>query len=189
VSELELKKFILSELAKLELNGIKVIDFSMGLSSTKFEVAFEQSTVEFVLNDDDQFQILSVVYNGKKYVDADYLCHFNDFIIDVITTLKPVIKEKKAEYMKNPDLIDYREEQAKLKEEHLEKRAFELQAREQVLIFQTQALEMESQLLEDEKVRNDAQKVRKWTRENNFLFKWLSVASAVVLVVLVLIFI
>jgi len=172
-SELELKKFISNELSKLEENGIKVVDFQIDSSLTKFVIAIEQSAIYFVVTDDKEFKILSAVHNGKKYINADYLCQFNDFVTDVITVIMPIVKEKKAEYMKNPDMIEYREEQAKLKEEHLEKRTLELQAREQLLAFQMQAIDMENQMLEDEKVKNDEQKVRKWARKNSILLKWI----------------
>jgi len=186
MSELELKKFISDELSKLESNGIKVVDFQIDSSSTKFVIAIEQSALYFVVTDDGEFQILSVVHNGKKYVDDDYLRQFDDFIVDVIAIVMPIVKGKKDEYMRRPDMIEHREEHAKLKEEVLEKRALEIQAREQLLEFQIQAIEMESQLLEDEKAKNDAQKVRKWTRENSFLFKWLGVAGAIILIMILL---
>jgi len=183
---MELKKFISDELLKLESYGIKVVDFQVDSPSTRFVIAIEQSAVYFIVTDDDEFQILSVVHNGKKYVDADYLYQFNDFITDVIAVVMPIVKGKKAEYMRRPDMIEYREEQAKLTEEYLEKRSLEIQAREQLLEFQIQAIEMESQLLEDEKLKNDAQKMRKWSRENSFLFKWFGIVGTVVLVILLL---
>lgn len=188
VSELELKKFILNECSKLKLKGIKVIDFSIGSASIRFLVAVEQSTVDFIVNDDNEFRVLSVLRNGEKLVKFDYLSQFNDFITDLIAIIKPVVKEKMDEHASRFNTIEYREAQAKLKEEQLKKRALGIQAREQLLEYQMQAIDVERQLLKDEKLKKEVQKVRKWTREHNFLFKWLVVASAVMLVVLLLIF-
>ena len=179
---MELKKFILDELLKLELNGVKVVDFSIDSSSTRFVIAIEQSTVEFVVNNDNQFQILSVMYNGKKYVNTDYLHKFNDFVASVIARVSPVVKEKTDEYVRRPDMIEYREERAKLKEEQLEKRMLTIQAREQLLEFQAQAIDVESQILEDEKNGVTDQKLLKWVNENIFLLKWIGIVIAVVFI-------
>jgi len=180
VNELELKRFVLDELLKLELKGVKVVDFSIDSSSTKFVIAVEHSTVSFVVNDENQFQILSVVYNEKEYVNADYLSQFNDFIAAVVSILKPVVKEKVDEYAKRSDMIEYREARAKLKEEQLEKRALTIQAREQLLEFHVQAIDIENQILEDEKTNIDP--------EPNWLVIG-GVAGLVLLVVLILILI
>jgi len=187
VGKLELKKFISDEFSKLEENGIKVVDFQFDSSLTKFVIAVEKSAIYFVVTDDGEFEILSVVHNGKKYVDANYLCEFNGFVTDVIAMMMPIVKAKKAEYIAHPDMIEYREEQAKLKEEYLEKRTLELGAREQLLAFQLQAMDVENQLLEDEKVKSDEQKVRAWTKENNVFLKWM-VFVIVIGIVLLLVF-
>ena len=186
VSNLELKKFISDEFSKLEENGIKVVDFQLDSSLTKFVIAVEKSAIYFVVMDDEAFEILSVVHNGKKYIDADYLCQFNAFVTDAIAIVMPIVKAKKAEYIAHPEMIEYRETQAKLKEEYLEKRTLELGAREQLLAFQLQAMDIENQLLEDEKVKNSEKKVRKWTKENNVLLKW---TIAVLVVGLILLFV
>ena len=183
---MELKKFISIELLKLESKGIKVVDFQIDSPLIKFVIAIEQSAVYFVVTDDNQFQILSVVHNGKKYVQDEYLSQFDGFIEDVVALVMPIVKGRTAEYMRCPDMIEYREQQAKFKEDHLEKRALEVQAREQLLEFQIQAVEMENKLLEDEKIINETQKMRKWTRENNFLFRWSVIAVVVVLISLML---
>jgi len=184
VNELELKKFILDELLKLKLNGIEMIDFSMGSSSVRFVIKAEKSIIDFVVNNDNQFQILSVIYNGKKYVDSEYLRQFNDFIAAIINIIKPVVKEKADEYVRRPDMIKYREEQAKLKEEQLEKRVLAIQAREQLLEFHMQAIDIENQIFEDEKVKNKKQKLLAWMSERIFLFKWIGIAITVALIVL-----
>ena len=169
---MELKEFILAELQKLELNGIKVVDLSIGSTSTRFVIAIEHSIIDFVVNNNSQFQTLSVVYKGKKYVDAKYLAQFDGFVADVIRIVQPVVERKKDEYDKDPDMLDYREEQAKLKEEQLEKRSLTIQAREQLLEFQTQAIDVESQFLEEEKVQIAEQ------------VNWLSVMAVVALMIL-----
>ena len=176
---MELKKFILDELLKLELKGIKVIDFSIDSYSTRYVIAIEHSTVDFVVNDENQFQILSVTYSGRKYTDAEYLAKFNDFVADVIRVVKPIVREKKSEYMMRPDMIDYREAQARIKEEQLEKRVLSIQAREQLLEFQAQAIDIENQILENEKKVDTRQKVFKWVNDNIFLLKWVGIVIAI----------
>ena len=182
MNELELKKFILDELLKLELKGIKVIDFSIDSYSTRFVIAIEHSTVDFVVNDENQFQILSVMYNGRKYIDAEYLSKFNGFVADVIRIVKPIVREKSAEYVRRPDMIEYREAQARVKEEQLEKRALSIQAREQLLEFQAQAIDIESQMLENEKRENNEHQLLTWVNENIFLLKWVGIVIAIIFI-------
>ena len=179
---LELKQFILDELLKLDLNGVKVVDFSIESSATRFLIAIEQATVDFIVNDDNRFQILSVTYGGKKYTNADYLCQFNDFIASVIVSVKPIVKEKKEEYMNCPDFIEYREARARLKEEQLEKRTLTIQAREQLLEFQAQAIEVESQILETERTEGSGNDLLKWAEENIFLLKWVGIVIAIIFI-------
>ena len=179
---MELKKFILDELLKLDLNGIKVIDFSIDSSSTRFVVAIEHSIVDFVVNNDNQFQILSVTYNGTKYTNADYLCQFNDFVASIIIRVKPVVKEKADEYVRRPDMIEYREARARIKEEQLEKRALTIQAREQLLEFQAQAIEVESQILENERNENREQNLLEWVNDNLDLLKWIGIVITIIFI-------
>ena len=189
MSGLELKKFMLDEFSKATFKGFKVVDFWIDQASTRFIISVEQSTVAFMIKNDDQFQVLSVVHHGKERVDEDHLHEFEDFVAAVAVILNPIVKEKMAEYEKRINTVEYREEQAKLKEEHLEKRALTLEARAQVLEFQMQAIDVESQFLEDEKARNEAQRVRRWTRENTFLLKWFIIGIAMVAILLILILI
>ena len=179
---MELKQFILDELLKLELNGVKVVDFSIESSSTRFVVAIEQSIVDFIVNKDNQFQILAVTYNGKKYTNAEYLSQFNDFVASIIVRVKPIVKEKTDEYMRRPDFIEYREARARIKEEQLEKRALTVQAREQLLEFQAQAIDVECQILENERRESSDNTVLRWAEENVFLLKWVGIVIAVILI-------
>ena len=182
VNGLELKQFILDELLKLDLNGVKVVDFSIESSSTRFVIAIEQSTVDFIVNDDNQFQILSVTYNGKKYTNAEYLNQFNDFVAYIIVRVKPVVKEKTEEYVNRPDFIEYREARARIKEEQLEKRALTIQAREQLLEFQAQAIDVECQILENERNGISDNSLLKWAEENIFLLKWVGIVIAIIFI-------
>ena len=145
-------------------------------------IAVDHSTVDFVVDDENQFQILSVTYNGQKYTNADYLSKYNDFVADAIKFLKPVVKEKIAEYSRRPDMIEYREAQAKLKEEQLEKRTLTVQAREQLLEFQAQAIDIESKILEEEKLGNNQHELLQWAGENIFLFKWTGIVFAILFI-------
>ena len=190
-SELRLKKFILDELSKLNLKSVEFIDFSIDSFETidsletKFIIAIDQSLVDFVVDNEGQFKILSVLYNEKKYVDAEHLRVFEGFVADLVTIVRPVVVEKIVEYEKYFNTIDYREEQVRLKEEYLEKRTLEIQAREQLLEFQGQAFDVENEFIDNEK----GYKMPKWVRENNFIFKWIGIIAVVALIILLLILI
>ena len=180
---------MLEEFSKATFKGFKVVDFWLDKNIMRFMVEVEQSTVVFTIKDDTQFQVLSVVHQGKKRVDAHYLHQFEGFVAEVATVLDPMIKEKKAEYEKLANTIEYREEQVRLKEEQLSKRTLTLEARAQLLEFQMQAIDVENQFLEDEMAENEARRVRRWTRENGFLLRWFAIGVGIVLVLLILILI
>lgn len=175
---MELKNSILDELARLELREIKIVDFLVDSFGVKFLIKINQSTIEFVVNDANQFEILSVVHHENKYVNAEYLSKFNDFVADVVAIVKPVVKEK----LKSVGMLEYREEQAKHREEQLAKRALEIQARENVLKFQMDAFEHENQVFEDEQ----AKKIRNEARKSSFFVKWIGITVVLFVIILLL---
>lgn len=96
---MELKQFVLSELAKLEL-GIKVVDVTIESASIVFVVAIEDSNIEFLVNESNQFQIKSVLYEGQKHTNPEFLSSFNDFVASIIPMIQPVALEKIEIYNK-----------------------------------------------------------------------------------------
>jgi len=95
---LELKQFVLSELAKLNL-GFKVIDMTIELTSIVFVVAIEDSMIEFLVNEADQFQVRSVVHENQRHTDPGMLNGFNEFVASIIPMIKPVVLEKINDYV------------------------------------------------------------------------------------------
>ena len=179
---LELKNFVLNEFSKINLAGIKVVDFSIGSSQTRFLVAIEHSTIDFVVKNDKQFDILSVVHQGKRHESIEFLAPFNDFVADLIAIFKPFLVNKIDEHTKRYYTIEYREKQASTRESQLKKRTLEIQAREQLLEFQMQAIDVENQFLEEERLR-------KLRRESNVLYKRFVILGVAILIVLLGIFI
>jgi len=185
----ELRKFVLFELSKMALKGITVTDFSLVGLNIRLVITFEKSMLEFLMQNEEEFQILSVVKDKKKYVDDLYLKQFEPFVKDVTKFLSPIIKEKMQAYDKLLNTIEYREEQVKVRREQLEKRKLELEARTKILQFQVQAVNVEEQFFEADKLRNETEGVRKWGRENDFLLKWVASGVIIFLVLLLILFI
>lgn len=185
----ELRKFILTELSKMELKGMTVTDFSLDELAIRLVIMFEASVVEFLMKNEEEFQILSVTHQKKKYVDELYLKQFEHFIEDVTKFLNPIVKEKMEAYEALWNTIEYREERVEIRKEQLEKRRLEIEARTKVLQFQTQAIDVEEQFFEADKIRNEMQGVRKWGRENDFLLKWVASGVGVFLLLLLILFI
>ena len=90
---LDLKQFVLSELAKLEL-GIKVIDITVESTSIVFGVEIEDSIIEFLVNEANQFQVRSVLHENQKHTAPEILTEFNEFVASIIPIIKPVVMEK-----------------------------------------------------------------------------------------------
>jgi len=180
---LAMKKFVLAELSKMDLNGMFVTDFSIDTTTIKLVVKLGDSLVAFLMKDHD-FEVLSAIHHGKKYEDEAYLKQFFPFVEAAIAYLSPIVREKMEAYTQMTNTIEYREKQIKIREEQVQKRKLTLDAREKLLKFQTEAVDFEHQTLEADKLRGEVHGVRKWGRENDFLIKWL-VAAIVVLLVIV----
>lgn len=181
----ELRNFVLTELSNMELKEITVTDFSLDSLAIRLVILFENATIEFLMKNEFEFQILSVVYQTKKYEDELYLKQFDHFVKNVVKYLNPIVKEKMVAYGRLWNTIEYREEQAKIREEQLDRRKLRLEARKQVLHFQAQAIGVEEQFFEADKLRNETQGMRKWGREHNFLFKWVGYGLGAFLLLLI----
>jgi hypothetical protein len=182
-----LEKMILDELQKFDLNGVYVLNVSLQPPLIRLTIEIGKAVVDFNVDVEYQYQILSINYDGVNYNNKDYLDKYNDWVTKVIVNIMPVVTNKIFEYETSPQGIEQRENEAKIREEMLDKKAFQLTAREQVLDFQEQALEFESQIFEDEKTLAEKQKLRAWMSENNHIIKRFGPALVIV-IVLVFIF-
>lgn len=181
---MSLEKIILDELQKLDLGGAGVSDVSLYSSSVYVTIEIGKASVNFKVDDHDQYQVLSVVYEGMKYDHPDDLAPYHDWVTQVIGHIMPVVTHQLSEYEVHSERIEQRENEARKREDQLNKRAYELAAREQLLDFQEQALEFENHIFDEEQARAQAQKFRTWVSENDHLIKWpgLAVMMAVVLI-------
>ena len=182
---MSLEKIVLEKLQKLDLSGVAVLNVSFDSSLICVAIEIGKSVVDFKVNDQYQYQILSVTYEGVKYDNKDDLDRYNDWVTRVIIDIVPTVINEVSEYETSPQRIQQREHEVKKREEALEKRAFELAAREQLLDFQEEAFVFENQTFEDEQKLAKEQKIRTWMSENNHLVKWfgLAIAFAIILVI------
>ena len=146
-----LDQMILDEFKNVDLNGLTVL--SVVVLPEALRIVFEVSPakVEFTVNDDSQFQILSVIYNGVAYDDPDYLAQFDGFVLDVIAQVKPIEAKERVHYerLKRQKLeqdeenfiltqgrleaIFLREEKIKEQEQQLDLKEQEIRIREKML--------------------------------------------------------
>lgn len=186
---LDLRKEMLAEFSKATFKGFEVVDFWVDAKTMRFIIEAFDSTIAFTMKDGAEFNVLSVVGSDQVRIDESDLYQFEAFVAEVAAILKPTLAQKMAEYEALTETIEYREEQATLKEEYLSKRALSLEARAQLLDFQMQAIDVESQFLAQEKAKNEAQRVRRWTRENRYALRWVAIGIIVITVLFILILI
>jgi len=185
----ELREFVYNALTKQPFEGVRFVNFAEEQQTFRLVLEIGHTIVDFVIGSDERFRILSVYQEGVKYEDALHLQPFDDYVGELVKVFLPLIKEKVADFENDKQSIAHREAQAKLKEEQLLKRGLTLDARGQILNFQKEAMDMEQQMLADEQAKLEARVVRKWTLENIYLLKWLSITimtlMAVILVILI----
>jgi hypothetical protein len=142
-----LEQLILSELQHLELNGIKIL--KVIIKPNAMQVTFEMSPaiVEFMVNDEYQYQILKVTYNNVVYENTEYLSQFDQIVIDLIKKIKPIEMAKRDEYNKQQvkhvfappasqsrlEALEQREQKIDEKEKLLKQKEQEIKAREELL--------------------------------------------------------
>lgn len=186
---MELREFVYNALTKQPFEGVRFVNFAEEQQTFRLVLEIGHTIVDFVIGSDERFRILSVYQEGVKYEDALHLQPFDDYVGELVKVFLPLIKEKVADFENDKQSIAHREAQAKLKEEQLLKRGLTLDARGQILNFQKEAMDMEQQMLADEQAKLEARVVRKWTLENIYLLKWLSITimtlMAVILVILI----
>ena len=142
VSNVLLDQMILDELGKVNLNGIIVL--SVVTRPNSMQVVFKVSTmkIEFVVDDNYQFQTLSVTSEGKTHKDLDYLTTFDDLVFDVMTKVKLVEMKKRSECREldlqstsgmkvHHPLERARLESVILREEKIKQQEYELNLRDQ----------------------------------------------------------
>ena len=167
-----LDQMILDELKKTDLNGITIL--SVVTEPEAIQVVFElpPTKVEFRIDGDCQFQILSVIYNGIVYDDPRYLAQFHNVALDVMIKVKLVETKKRIEYEsmqeQNKNLVQGRleaialreekiriqEQQCDLKEQEIKDREKLLHNRENALALQRQEQELK---MKEEAIKNRAQ--------------------------------
>ena len=173
-----LDQMILDELKNTDLNGITVL--SVVTEPEAIQVVFEMppTQVEFRIDGDCQFQILSVTYNGVVYDDPRYLAQFHNVVLDVMIKVKLVETKKRIEYEamqqqsnnalqlqeKNIvqgrlDTLALREERIKKQERQLDLKEQEIKDREKLLRDKEEAIALERRV-EELKYKEDALKNR-----------------------------
>jgi len=100
VGMMTLEQLILDELKQMNLNGVTVLSvvWEFGLMRVVFELSAVKIT--FTVNNDYQFQVVSVNHNGKVYDDPQYLVKFEDLAFDVMTKVKLAEMKKRLDYKK-----------------------------------------------------------------------------------------
>jgi len=93
-----LDQMILDELNNIDLNGMTVLSVAWDLEGLRIVFEIPPVKVEFIVNNEYQFQILSVNHSGVIYDDSQYLAQFNDLVIDVITQVKLIETKNRAKY-------------------------------------------------------------------------------------------
>lgn len=93
-----LETLILDELNQMNLNGITVLSvaYEIGLMRVVFELS--KAEIEFTIDDDYQFQVTSITYNGKIYEDPRYLVKFEELAFDVMTKVKLTEMKNRAKH-------------------------------------------------------------------------------------------
>ena len=179
---MSLERIILDELQMMDLNGVYVLNISLDSALVHVTIKMGKAVIDFNVRENYQYQILSVIYEDVKYENKDYLDQYHDWMTHVIVKIMPVVTAKISEYEKSPQRIEQRESEARIREEALDKKAFELAARERVLGYQEQALDFESQTFEDEQTLEEKQKFRTWLSENFYMIRWLGLAIVIIAV-------
>ena len=170
-----LDQMILDELKNTDLNGITIL--SVVTEPEAIQVVFElpPTKVEFRIDGDYQYQILSVSYNGVMYDDPHYLAQFHDIVVDVMAKVKLVEKKKRIEYetfkQQNTNLIQgrlealaLREEKIKIQEQQFDLKEQEIKDREKLLHNKENAIALQRQE-QELKMKEDAIKNRAQSRE------------------------
>jgi len=170
-----LDQMILDELKKTDLNGITIL--SVVTEPEAIQVVFEMppTKVEFRIDGDCQFQILSVNYNGVVYDDPRYLSQFHNVVLDVMIKVKLVETKKRIEYdslkqqqSKNLvqgrlDALALREKKIKEQELQYDMKEKEIKDREKILLDKEETITLQRRLEElkqKEKQREGALKSR-----------------------------
>jgi len=137
-----LDQMIQDELKNIDLNGLTVLSVVVLPEALRIVFEMPPTKVEFMVNDDFQYRILSVIYNGVAYDDPDYLAQFEGVVLNVITQVKAVeakqrvyyekLKQQKLkQYGENPILTQGRLEAILLREERIKEQEQQLDLKEQ----------------------------------------------------------
>lgn len=137
-----LDQMILDELENVALNGVTVLSVVTELNTMR--VVFETSSVKivFMVDDDYQFQTLSVTCDGVTHEAPNDLTTFDDLVFDVMTKVKLVEMRKRIEYeglapsIEAPTQVQGPLDQARLeavmrREEKIKQQEHQLNLREQ----------------------------------------------------------
>lgn len=95
---MSVEQFVLTALQQISMDRVTVKSVTIGQNSSTYLVVIDNSEIKFIVNDQQQFQITAVIYNGVEYFDPEYLAKFNEFVISIIPILHPVTKAKMQEY-------------------------------------------------------------------------------------------
>jgi len=167
-------QMILDELKNVNLNGVTVLSVVSEPDVIRIVFEIPPAKVEFMVDADDQFQILSVNYNGVGYNEPHYLAQFEGFVLDVITKVKliGVKKHMGNKALKQQDensiliqgrleALILREEQIKQQEQQLDLKEQEIKKHEKLLCDKESAIALQRQ---EEELKLEAKRLK--NREN-----------------------
>jgi len=168
-----LDQVILMGLREVDLKGMTVLSVALLPDGLRVVFAMPPAEVEFTINDDDQFKILSVIYNGVTYDDPAYLSQFDAFALDIVTHInlikKKQIKEKLQQNEAHLTLTQSRLEALLLREEKIQEQAQQLDLKEQEIRTREKTLSEKEAVIalkrEEEASKREAGRLK--NRENN----------------------
>ena len=145
-----LEQMILNELQQMELGGIRILSVISKPDVTQVIFEAPPTIVEFKVNNECQYQILKVTYQGVVYEHPEYLSQFNQVVIHVINIIKPIEKAKRDELAKQLavsrvpqsrlEAVEQREQKINELERMLEEKELVIKAREELIKHKEQVL-------------------------------------------------
>jgi len=156
-------EMIFEELQNADLNGVIILNVVTEADVRRVAFEVPPEIVEFVVDADYKFQVLSVKHLGVTYEEPSYLAKFDDFVFDVMMKIKlvelklhakyekmlevqgnAVLDRKEADQARLEDLM-IREERIRRQEEELDLREREVRRLEQVIYSKEDAVALQRQ--------------------------------------------
>lgn len=173
-----LNQQILSEIQKIDLNGISVLAVAAGPNFIDILFDMPPARVKFRVEPNNQFQVTGANYGDTTYTDVQHLMHFNSVVLHIleqtkINEIRAKIEAQNAAIMNqatldiSPGVDAHRlqaiiareqrnrefEEQLDLKEAQIKEQEQILYEKESVIVAQRNAAEIAAKEKQYEKVK------------------------------------